>query len=787
MHTLLKKIFLFISLPFFLFSKNLNEMTLEEKVGQLFITYFDGDCFNEDAKKLIEDGKVGGFIYYNSSNSLEDPQKIQKMSKDLQTAALQNSGLPLFIAADQEGGIVARLKKGFTSFPGNAALGKINDKDLVEKASLAMHKEIKAVGVNFNLAPVVDIHTNPNNPVIGIRSFGSDKKQVTILGNAFANGAKKAGVIPCLKHFPGHGDTHTDSHDSLPVVDKSYNELLDKEFFPFKTLSTVSVAIMSAHVLYPQVDPENCASLSSIFLKDILRKEFGYKGVIITDSLTMKGVSTKNESLAKITKRAFLAGNDLLLIGGRGLQGRKNGSINTQETLDVIQSMVEAVRSGEITEERVNASLKRILALKKKARLLTTLSPTKKHLANTLQNKKHLKLSKEIAYRSLIIEKYESDQSLRKKRIAVVMPKILEKKIVLAHNNNIPKKFYPFKGLSPTKKEALSIIEEIKKHEYVIFYSYNAWQHKAQQELLQDITKIRETAVVATKDDKDLSFASLAKIQMATKSPSKISIQVASDWLYDNTCPIELSLEEAKLISDQIWQNESGKKEDLLTFWNPKEAFPSMGIGHYIWPPKNYKGVFATGCFHEVIDFMKNKGAKVPKWLLTAKHCPWRNRDAFYKDFNSKKMKELRSFLLETIPHQTSYMVYRINRTFKNIILSAPKEKRSAIIEQFFALASEPKGIYILIDYLNFKGDGINPKERYGGIGWGLLQVLTEMTKEKDRDYPKRKLFAENALKVLTRRVKNSPNPKLQEKWIPGWTNRIYTYYDLKAEAKEKN
>ena len=769
-------------LPLQLVGKPLEEMSVEEKVGQLFITYFDGEEFNSDAKALIETGKIGGIIYYNSSNALKSPQKIQVLSDNLQSCAMQALSTPLFIAVDQEGGLVARLKKGFTPFPGNGALGLIGDQKLTEQTSLAMHKEMHAVGVNMNFGPVVDINTNPSNPVIGIRSFGNDKKAVTLLGNAFANGAKKIGVVPCLKHFPGHGDTKKDSHYCLPVVDKSYEELLEEELFPFKMLASTQPAIMTAHVLYPLVDRSNCATLSPTFLQNILRKELGFQGVIITDSLTMKGVCPKKEDLAKITKQAFLAGNDILLIGQRRLQDRKEGSLCVKETLHAIKSMVDAVKTGEISMDKLDASVARILALKKRARISSY--PRKKKTLNILQSKEHLHLSKEVAYRSLDIRKYDQQESLRKKKVAIVAPKLLEKVMVSACASIEQKDLFLFSRLSPTKEEALSIIEQAKGYDFVVFFSYNAWKTAEQKELLQDIAKLKPTAVVATRDAADLLLAEGAKIQIATRSPSSIAMQVASDFLFDSLEPITLTLEEAAEISDQIWQNEAGKKEELLTFWNPNEPFPSMGTGHYIWPPKSYQGIFASGSFHELIDFMKNKGAKVPTWLLKARHCPWENREAFYKDFQSRKMKKLRAFLLETIPYQTSFMVYRINRTFKSLVLAAPREDRTSIIEQFFALASTPKGVYTLIDYLNFKGNGINPKERYNGIGWGLLQVLSEMAKEPNKSYPTQKLFAKNALKVLQRRVKNSPNPELQKKWIPGWTNRICTYYDLKAELK---
>lgn len=233
-------------------SYSLKEMTLEEKVGQLLMVHFNGEKVNDDAKILVKDTKVGGIIYYNWSNGLHSPEQIQTLSTGLQklTEANQNP-IPLLIAADQEGGVVARLNNGFTKFPGNKALGETFDPNLAEGAALAMGEELQAVGINMNLAPVVDVNSNPRNPVIGVRSFGDEAETVLAFGKKALNGYRQAQIIATLKHFPGYGDVAVDPHEDLPIVRKSKEELERVELLPFAKLASSADAIMTAHILVP--------------------------------------------------------------------------------------------------------------------------------------------------------------------------------------------------------------------------------------------------------------------------------------------------------------------------------------------------------------------------------------------------------------------------------------------------------------------------------------------------------------------------------------------------------
>lgn len=349
-----------------LFCLPLHSLTLEEKIGQLFIVHFHGEEANEEARQLIQQMKVGGFIYYNFSNGLQDPAQVKRLSEGLQSLAAEAKIPPLFLAVDQEGGRVARLKNGFITVPPARELAETKTPEEVEALAETVGTELHAVGINLNFAPVVDVDSNPASPIIGNRSFGRDPETVIRYAGAFEQGLMQAGVFPCLKHFPGHGDTAQDSHETLPVVNKAWEELRSVELEPYYALAPTAPLIMSAHVLYPALDPKNCATLSSIILIDLLREEIGFEGVLITDSLLMQGVLPSMDDLGEVALRAFEAGNDLLLIGGRRLN---EGEVELREKhitnlLAVKLAFVKAVESGRLTEARIDASLERILKLK---------------------------------------------------------------------------------------------------------------------------------------------------------------------------------------------------------------------------------------------------------------------------------------------------------------------------------------------------------------------------------------------------------------------------------------
>ncbi len=349
------------------YSHSLNEMTLEEKVGQLLMVHFRGEDVNEEAKTLVQKVHIGGVIYYNWANGLNSPDQIRHLSLNLQELAKENRfPIPLLIAVDQEGGVVNRLSKGFTIFPGNKALGMTGDPKLGELSAFAMGQELRAVGVNMNLSPVVDVNNNFLSPVIGIRSFGFSVDNVITFAKNTLLGYGRAGIMTSLKHFPGHGDVKVDSHKDLPVLNKTKEQLIEMELQPFAELANQADIIMTAHIVVPAFDSRNCATLSKNAL-DYLRNEIGFEGVIMTDSLVMEGLLKNCESVDDAAIRALNAGCDILLLGGKQMLGSEGSlELSLADVQRIHTSLVDAVRTGVVSRKRLNEAVQRILDLKKR-------------------------------------------------------------------------------------------------------------------------------------------------------------------------------------------------------------------------------------------------------------------------------------------------------------------------------------------------------------------------------------------------------------------------------------
>ena len=237
--------------------------------------------------------------------------------------------------------------------------------------------------------------------------------------------------------------------------------------------------------------------------------------------------------------------------------------------------------------------------------------------------------------------------------------------------------------------------------------------------------------------------------------------------------PLEgaISQVEANDIAKRIYFNECSSNPDKLISWNDGEEFLSLGIGHFIWYSNDYKGPF-TETFPTLAVSLKKQGVKVPQWI--AGPCPWNSKTAFLQA-DPKQIEELRTFLLETQPQQAAFMADRLQGVLNKLLVAADKKSASVVQANFNALINAPKGHYVLIDYLNFKGEGISPNERYKGEGWGLLQVLIEMQNEKRSKNPVAD-FVAAAKAVLQRRVANSPEARNEAKWLPGWCIRLEGY-----------
>jgi hypothetical protein len=236
---------------------------------------------------------------------------------------------------------------------------------------------------------------------------------------------------------------------------------------------------------------------------------------------------------------------------------------------------------------------------------------------------------------------------------------------------------------------------------------------------------------------------------------------------------IELSAQELEKIGNKMWYNECRKSVEKLAWWNKGEKFASMGIGHFIWYPKNNTKKY-TETFPHLLKYIEKKGKKLPEWLSNDNACPWQNRTDFFNNANSKKIKELRKLLSTTVDIQTQFIIERASQALTSILSCKSCEEQEKIKKQFYRLAGTPAGLYALIDYINFKGEGLNPHEQYNGQGWGLRHVLLSMQDENGANALEE--FAAAAKKILEVRIQNAPKENNEVRFLMGWKNRINTY-----------
>lgn len=235
---------------------------------------------------------------------------------------------------------------------------------------------------------------------------------------------------------------------------------------------------------------------------------------------------------------------------------------------------------------------------------------------------------------------------------------------------------------------------------------------------------------------------------------------------------VRISDEDALAVSYRVWQNEAGGNSRGLTHWNVGEGFASLGIGHFIWYPAEQRGPFEES-FPRLLAYMEERGVDVPVWLLGP--CPWPTRESFVRDMDGPQLEELRNFLTSTLDLQAGFMADRLQRSLPAMFDAAPPSRREDVRRRFEGLLGRRRGLYALLDYVNFKGEGVSPTERYNGRGWGLLQVLLEMRGEPPGDAAVAE-FSRSARRVLARRVLNSPPERKENRWLAVWKRRVRTY-----------
>jgi beta-N-acetylhexosaminidase len=480
---------------------DISDWTLERKIGQMILGGFEGTKSSEQVRTMIEKHHMGGVIYF--ARNVESTEQVAALSLKLQQHAKEACEPPLWISIDQEGGMVARITEGVALMPGQMALSAGGSVEAVYESANISGKELRALGINLNYAPDLDVNNNPLNPVIGVRSFGEQAETVAIYGAEIIRGLQDANVVATAKHFPGHGDTDVDSHLDLPVISHSKERIYSIELPPFiKAIKSGVDCIMSAHIYFPAFERSKLpVTLSASVLTGLLREELGFKGVIMTDCMEMHAISLQYGTV-NAAVMAVEAGADLVLI-----------SHTFELQVGAVQALLDAVRSGRISEERIDQSVRRLLDLKEKrglsadagdhaamvgtaehrevAQRLSEASVTLvKDAAGLLplSAKPTLVLAMEPGVVSLVDESYEARATLGK--------------ALAAQGLAVTERVIPLQRIAELAGE---ILELVAPYDQIVIGTYNAHFYPEQIKLVKDILALgKQPVVIALRNPYDI-------------------------------------------------------------------------------------------------------------------------------------------------------------------------------------------------------------------------------------------------------------------------------------------
>lgn len=478
----------------------MGEWSLRAKIGQMVMCGFDGKKPTEGILKLIREYKLGGVIYFR--RNIGSPAQVAALSEELRAAAREVSAeeVPLWIGIDQEGGMVARIDRDIALMPGNMALGAARSLDYARQTAHVSGQELRRMGINFNFAPCMDVNNNPANPVVGVRSYGEDPELVSWLGASAIEGYQTAGISACAKHFPGHGDTEADSHHELPAVLHGMERLERVELKPFRCAVATGVdAIMTAHVRFPAYEPSGApATLSERIIGGLLRRDMGYKGVIMTDCLEMKAISD-TVGVGRGAVLAVKAGVDLVLVSHR-----------LDRQLEALEALYEAVLSGELTEERIDESVGRIADLKRRREAVWADTPTEQ-ASVAIGCGTHREVARQVCEHSVTLVKREPGALPLKRDAATlaVWPVVRsgsEVDEVIHQELTLGGALRPYVadirelvvGVEPTEEEIRSVVAEAAAGRgQIVVGTYNATFSPGQVRLVHELLRVEGVTVIA--------------------------------------------------------------------------------------------------------------------------------------------------------------------------------------------------------------------------------------------------------------------------------------------------
>lgn len=483
---------------------NIKDMTLEQKIGQLFVVGFTGIEINNHIKTLIEKYHAGNVILF--TRNIGGKNSLKKLNIELQKLMINSNKIAGFISIDQEGGMVTRIKEGGTRVPGNMALAAINDNTVTNEVGMIMGDELKSLGINTNFAPVLDVNNNPDNPIIGVRSYSDNPDRVVDLAKGFINTLKEKNILAVGKHFPGHGDTSEDSHLALPSVPHGRERLEKIELLPFKkSIKNGLDAIMSAHILFPAIDDSGVpATLSKKILTGLLREELGFQGLIISDCMEMKAIG-EYYGTSEAAIKAIEAGiNQICICHTEHVQ------------IEAMEAVKNAVLTGRISEELINERVIKVLELKDKYNV----NNIEQLSLDDSDFEKNQKKAIELSERSITIVRDEDNLIPLKNKIDLVMSP-LDLSLNIADDERDYTNFaeelskeieIPYLNFGYDVINYDEILSKVKENSNIIFGSYNLSLSNSQKQLLDRILEKTENVIlVCLRNPYDANYSKKVK------------------------------------------------------------------------------------------------------------------------------------------------------------------------------------------------------------------------------------------------------------------------------------
>ncbi|GAP62996.1 beta-N-acetylhexosaminidase [Ardenticatena maritima] len=508
-------------------------MGYEQVVGDHVLLAFEGTALDQAVRERLLAWRPAGVTLFRHLN-IESPAQVRALTDAIQQVAREVGGAPFLIAADQEGGQLAAIGEGVTALPGNMALGATGSDDLAFRAGEVIGRELAALGVNVNYAPVCDVNSNPHNPVIGVRSFGEDPHEVARLAAAMIRGMQRQGVAATAKHFPGHGDTAEDSHRKAPVVPHGRDRLARMEWVPFAAAIEAGVRlVMTAHVAVPSITGQETlpATLSSAVIEGVLRRELGFEGVVVSDALDMHAIR-QGEGLILDSLAAVLAGNNLLLLGPQ-----------VDDQARVVRALQQALERGLWPSAQARAGTHPVRQLR---RWVAEQAP--QPTLDVLACEAHRRVAQEIAERSITLVRDENHvlplRPSASARIGVFVPQPVDltpadtSSTVRLQLGRALRRFHPLVceyifPPDPGEDEIASLVEQARIFDYVIVATQNAWQQPAQADLVRALVAAGvQPIVVALRLPYDLTAFPQVRTFVCTYSLQPPSIEALAKALF---------------------------------------------------------------------------------------------------------------------------------------------------------------------------------------------------------------------------------------------------------------